>query len=48
MEDIVFHEMAHMIEPHHLKPSWDLVARILPDWEDRKNQLARDGAPYHL
>ncbi|MFA5119306.1 MAG: M48 family metallopeptidase [Candidatus Omnitrophota bacterium] len=24
---VVFHEMAHLLEPHHRKPFWDIVSR---------------------
>jgi predicted metal-dependent hydrolase len=46
IEYIVVHELVHLIEPHHNRAFWDRVARILPDFSDRKHWLAENGAIY--
>jgi predicted metal-dependent hydrolase len=40
---IVAHEMAHLHEPHHGPAFWALLGRVMPDYEDRRAQLARVG-----
>lgn len=45
---LVVHEMIHLVQPHHNQDFWDRVERILPDWQDRKNWLAKHGALYDL
>ena len=40
---IVVHEMAHLIEPNHTPEFWELVGRILPDYERRKEWLKVHG-----
>jgi predicted metal-dependent hydrolase len=45
---LVVHEMIHLVQPHHNQDFWDRVERIVPDWLDRKNWLAKHGALYDL
>lgn len=44
VEYVLAHELAHLREPHHGPLFWQLLGRVLPDFEDRKNELARVGA----
>jgi predicted metal-dependent hydrolase len=48
MEYLVVHEMIHLVQPNHNRDFWDRVARIIPDWCDRKEWLAKNGALYDL
>lgn len=45
---VVVHELVHLLEPHHDHAFWDRVERILPDFSDRKQWLAENGATYDL
>ena len=40
---VLAHELAHVHEPHHGPDFWQLVSRVMPDYEERKNELARRG-----
>lgn len=42
-EYIVVHELAHLHSPHHTPAFWRRVERTLPDYETRKQWLARYG-----
>lgn len=42
-EYIVVHEMAHLHEPHHTPEFWRRVERAMPDYELKKDWLARQG-----
>jgi predicted metal-dependent hydrolase len=48
IEYVVIHEMVHLVEPHHNTAFWERVGRILPNWQERKDWLARNGATYDL
>jgi len=41
---VLAHELAHLREPHHGPAFWQLVARVMPDYDERKQELARRGA----
>jgi predicted metal-dependent hydrolase len=41
---VLAHELAHLREPHHGPTFWELLGRAVPDYEERKAQLARIGA----
>jgi hypothetical protein len=47
-EYLVLHELAHLREPLHTAAFWRLVGRAMPDWEQRKNWLARNGSKFDL
>lgn len=41
IEYVIVHEFAHFIHPDHSKQFWDVVARMMPDWKERKNELRK-------
>lgn len=41
---VIVHELAHLDEVNHTPRFWRLVGRVLPDFEQRKDALAREGA----
>jgi predicted metal-dependent hydrolase len=43
VEYVLAHELAHLREPNHGKPFWELLLRAMPDAQDRKAQLAAAG-----
>jgi predicted metal-dependent hydrolase len=43
---VVVHELAHLREPNHSRRFWRWVASILPDYEQRRAALRRDGHRY--
>ncbi|NLJ89558.1 MAG: M48 family metallopeptidase [Clostridiales bacterium] len=38
---VVFHEFAHFIHPNHSKDFHDFMTSLMPDWKDRKKELAK-------
>jgi predicted metal-dependent hydrolase len=45
---VVTHELAHLREPHHGKAFWVLLEKVVPDFEQHKNWLAKHGASFDL
>lgn len=45
---IVVHELCHLIHRNHSKEFWDMVGRILPDFERRKEWLKNYGVKLDL
>lgn len=41
---VLAHELAHVREPHHGPAFWHLLGRAMPDYEQRRTELARLGA----
>lgn len=41
IEYVIVHELAHFIHPDHSRQFWDVVARMMPDWKERKNELKK-------
>ena len=41
---VLAHELAHLREPHHGPAFWQLVGRVMPDYDERKRELATRGA----
>ena len=48
MEYLAVHELVHLIEPDHSTAFWHRVERIMPDYLERKQWLAENGAIYNL
>ena len=42
-EYVVVHELAHLHDPHHTPAFWRRLERAMPDFEQRKDRLARCG-----
>jgi predicted metal-dependent hydrolase len=40
---VLAHELTHLREPHHGPAFWQLLARVMPDYEERKLELAKRG-----
>ncbi|WP_426314081.1 M48 family metallopeptidase [Methylobacterium fujisawaense] len=38
---VITHELCHLAEPHHGTTFYELLDRVLPDWERRKQRLER-------
>ncbi len=38
---VITHELCHITEPHHGPAFFDLLGRVMPDWEKRKLRLER-------
>ncbi|MGH8774420.1 MAG: SprT family zinc-dependent metalloprotease [Jiangellaceae bacterium] len=41
---VLAHELAHLREAHHGPAFWQLLARVVPDYDERKRELAQRGA----
>ena len=38
---VITHELCHIAEPHHGTAFFDLLGKVMPDWERRKQRLER-------
>jgi predicted metal-dependent hydrolase len=41
---VVTHELCHLVHGHHGAAFYTLLSRAMPDWEQRKRRLEREGA----
>lgn len=41
---VLTHELAHLREAHHGPDFWQLLGRVMPDYDERKQELAKRGA----
>lgn len=41
---VITHELCHIEHPHHGREFFDLLRRVMPDWEKRKQKLERQMA----
>lgn len=48
LDYIVVHEMCHMVYMNHSKEFWQMVKKVLPDYEARKELLRNYGVRYDL
>jgi len=39
---VLVHEMIHLTERNHTKQFWQVLERVLPDWQARKRQIESD------
>ncbi len=40
VEYVAVHEFAHFVHPNHSRQFWELVAEVMPDWKERRRELA--------
>ena len=45
---IIVHELVHLRHANHTRAFWNLVDKILPDYQDRKEWLRASGAAMDL
>ena len=45
---VVAHEMCHINHKHHSNKFWESLRIIMPDYEERKERLRREGSQYIL
>jgi predicted metal-dependent hydrolase len=38
---VITHELCHIAEPHHGSSFFELLDKVMPDWERRKQRLER-------
>jgi predicted metal-dependent hydrolase len=36
---VIFHELCHLVEPYHSPRYYELLDRVLPDWQERREKL---------
>ncbi len=36
---VIVHELAHLLEPHHIPTFWHVLDRVMPDWKERTEEL---------
>jgi predicted metal-dependent hydrolase len=48
IEYLVAHELVHLLERYHAPAFWDRLARVIPDYADRRQWLADEGGKYDL
>jgi predicted metal-dependent hydrolase len=41
---VITHELCHLVHAPHGRELYDLLRRVMPDWEERKDRLERDAA----
>jgi predicted metal-dependent hydrolase len=48
LEYVVVHELCHVKEKNHSSRFWKLVRELMPDYEEHRNSLKKDGWKYVL
>lgn len=46
VEYVLVHELVHLLEPNHTPEFWLRLERAMPDYEQRKTWLAKNGGKY--
>jgi predicted metal-dependent hydrolase len=46
VEYVVAHEMSHLNFPSHDRDFWEMMEKVMPDFADRKDWLAKNGQSY--
>lgn len=46
VEYVLVHELIHLLEPNHTPEFWLRLERAMPDYEQRKTWLAKQGGKY--
>ncbi len=46
LDYIVVHEMCHLVHMNHSQEFWELLKKVLPDYENRKEWLKNNGLKY--
>jgi hypothetical protein len=41
LDYVITHEFVHLRIPNHSPPYWRMLGRVMPDWEKRRERLAR-------
>jgi predicted metal-dependent hydrolase len=36
---VVVHELCHLVEHNHGKAFYDLLSRVMPDWQERREKI---------
>ena len=45
---VIMHELVHLVEGHHGPEFWKALSRAMPDWQKRKEALAKNAKDYLL
>ncbi len=48
LDYIVVHELTHLIHPNHTQAFWNEVDKVLPDYQERKEWLTKNGSQMTL
>ncbi|MBA3868763.1 MAG: M48 family metallopeptidase [Anaerolineae bacterium] len=48
IEYVMVHELAHLQVPNHGDQFWEVVARIIPDWQQTKQWLKENGMTFAI
>jgi predicted metal-dependent hydrolase len=44
IDDVLAHEVVHVVQDDHGAEFWQQLGRIMPDYEERRRELRRTGA----
>lgn len=48
IEYVMVHELTHYLVPNHGDQFWQAVERVIPDWQEQKLWLARNGGRFFI
>jgi predicted metal-dependent hydrolase len=43
LDYIIVHELSHLVQMNHSQKFWDVVAQVMPDYEQRENWISKNG-----